>query len=100
MASLVEEAEHLPASLLPARLLVVHDAVRRGEDNEPEETRGEQARDPLLDVGAADVVAGRDHAALVEAAVELDDDLARAVVVHVLKLVDVAWCFAVGCGVP
>lgn len=37
-----------------------------------------------------DVVARRDHPALVQPAVELDDDLARAVVVDKLKLADVA----------
>lgn len=38
----------------------------------------------------ANVVARRDAAALVEAPVEVDDNLARAVVVHELKLADVA----------
>ena len=38
----------------------------------------------------ADVEAGRDDAGLVEAAVELDDNLARTVVVDNLELADVA----------
>ena len=77
--------------MLPAGLLVVHDAGRGGEDDEAELTSGEQLDDPLLHLGEADVVAGADDTALVEAAVELDDDLAVAVVVDLLELANVAW---------
>eukprot|EP00966_Prymnesium_polylepis_P083303 1929634-Prymnesium_polylepis.1 len=41
-ARLVEEAEHLPARVLPLGLLVVHDAVRRGQDNVTELARRQQ----------------------------------------------------------
>jgi hypothetical protein len=70
------------------RLLVVHDAGARGEDDEAELTRRQQLDDPLLELRELDVVAGRDDAALVEAAVELDNDLAVAVVVDLLELAD------------
>jgi hypothetical protein len=76
--------------VLPAGLLVVHDTGRRGEDDKTELTRGEQLDDPLLHVLQLDVVAGRDDTGLVDAAVELDDDLAVAVVVDLLELADVA----------
>ena len=76
--------------MLPPGLLVVHDAGRGGEDDVTELTRGQQIDDPLLHVLELDVVAWGDDAALVQAAVELDDDLAAAVVVDLLELADVA----------
>jgi hypothetical protein len=87
---LVEETENLASNVLPAGLLVVHDTGRGGEDDETELTGGEQLDDPLLHVLKLDVVAGRDDTSLVDAAVELDDDLAVAVVVDLLELADVA----------
>jgi hypothetical protein len=89
-ATLVEETEDLSSNVLPAGLLVVHDASRGGEDDVSELTRGQQLDDPLLHVAELDVVAGRDDTGLVDAAVELDNDLAVAVVVDLLELADVA----------
>jgi len=77
--------------VLPPGLLVVHDAGRGGEDDVAELTRGQQLDDPLLHIAELDVVAGGDDAGLVDAAVELDDDLAVAVVVDLLELADVAY---------
>lgn len=76
--------------MLPPCLLVVHDTRRGGKDDVTELTRGQQLDDPLLHVAELDVVAGRDDAGLVDAAVELDDDLAVAVVINLLELADVA----------
>jgi hypothetical protein len=76
--------------VLPAGLLVVHDACRGGEDNVTKLTRGQQLDDPLLHVAELDVVTGRDDTGLVDAAVELDDNLAVAVVVDLLELANVA----------
>ena len=45
---LVEKAEDLATGVLPLGLLVVHDAVRRGEDDVAELTRGQQVDHPLL----------------------------------------------------
>ena len=76
--------------MLPARLLVVHDTGGGGEDDVTELTGREQLDNPLLEVTELDVVAGRDDTGLVDAAVELDDDLAVAVVVNLLELANVA----------
>lgn len=76
--------------MLPPGLLVIHDARARGQHNEPELTTREQLDDPLFELRELHVVAGRDDAGLVEAAVELDDDLAVAVVVDFFELADVA----------
>ena len=85
----VEEAEDLASDPLPACLLMVHDARRGRQNNQAKLTRGQQAPDPVLDVVVADVIARRDNAAFVQAAVQLNDDLARAVVIHVLELANV-----------
>ena len=77
--------------MLAAGLLVVHDAGRGGQDNVAELTGREQLDNPLLEVGETDVVAGGDDTSLVETAVELNDDLAGAVVVDLLELANVAW---------
>ena len=88
---LVEEANDLARNVLASGLLVVHDAGRGGEDDIAELTGREQLDNPLLELGEADVVAGGDDTGLVEAAVELDDDLAGAVVIDLLELANVAW---------
>lgn len=87
---LVEEADDLAGNVLSSGLLVVHDTSRGGEDDIAELTGRQQLDDPLLEVGQADVVAGRDDTGLVETAVQLDDNLAGAVVIDLLELANVA----------
>ena len=60
------------------------------QDDETELTSGEQQVDPVLDLVDGDVVAGGDDTGLVQATVELNNDLARTVVVDDLELADVA----------
>ena len=76
--------------MLSPGLLVVHDTGRGGQDDVAELTRGQQLNNPLLEIGETDVVAGRDDTSLVQAAVQLDDDLAGAVVVDLLEFTNVA----------
>lgn len=87
---LVEEADDLAGNVLSAGLLVVHDTSRGGQDNVAELTGRQQLDDPLLEVGETDVVAGGDDTSLVETAVQLNDDLAGAVVIDLLELANVA----------
>lgn len=95
--------------MLASGLLVVHDTGRGGKHNVSELTGRQQLDNPLLKLVQADVVPGRDDTGLVQAgkkgqfkilyrearrclpAVELDDDLAGAVVIDFLKLANVAW---------
>jgi hypothetical protein len=87
---LVEEANDLARNVLASGLLVVHDTGRGGEDDIAELTGREQLDNPLLELGEADVVAGRDDTSLVEAAVELDNDLAGSVVIDLFELSNVS----------
>jgi len=77
--------------VLSSRLLVVHDTGTGSQDDVAELTRWQELDDPLLEVSELDVVAGGDDAGLVEAAVELDDDFAGAVVVDFFEFADVAF---------
>lgn len=88
---LVEEADDLAGNVLSAGLLVVHDTSRGGQDNVAELTGRQQLDDPLLEVGETDVVAGGNDTSLVEAAVQLNNNLAGAVVIDLLELANVAW---------
>lgn len=90
LSSLVEETEDLASNVLAAGLLVVEDTSGGGKDDVAELTRGQQLDDPLLEVAELDVVAGGDDTGLVQAAVELDDDLAVAVIIDLLELANVA----------
>jgi len=87
---LVEEAEELASNVLAASLLVVHDTGGGGQDDIAELTRGKKLGSPLLEVTELDGVAGVNDTALVEATVQLDDDLAGAVVVNLLELANVS----------
>ena len=87
--SSVEEAEDLASHLLSPGLLVVEDARGGGHHKVTELAGGEQPADPALDLVGGKVVAGGDHAALVQATVELDHDLAGATVVDDLELANV-----------
>lgn len=87
---LVEETNDLAGNVLAAGLLVVHDTGGGGQDDVTELTRGKELDNPLLHVAELDVVAGGDDTGLVEAAVELDNNLAVAVVIDLLELANVA----------
>jgi hypothetical protein len=87
---LIEEAQDLACNVLPPRLLVIHDASASREDNKSELTRWEKFDYPFFHIAQLDVVAGADGAGLVDAAVELDDNLAVAMVVDFFEFADVA----------
>jgi len=90
LAISVKEAYYLSGHMLSPSLLVVHDSRGCGKNNIAELTRWQQLDNPLLKIGNANVVAGRDDASLIDSAVQLNDDLARPVVVDFLELADVA----------
>eukprot|EP00619_Florenciella_sp_RCC1007_P012524 CAMPEP_0205920004 /NCGR_PEP_ID=MMETSP1325-20131115/10802_1 /ASSEMBLY_ACC=CAM_ASM_000708 /TAXON_ID=236786 /ORGANISM="Florenciella sp., Strain RCC1007" /LENGTH=150 /DNA_ID=CAMNT_0053287655 /DNA_START=136 /DNA_END=586 /DNA_ORIENTATION=- len=89
MNLLVEEAEDLATGLLPAALLVVHDAVGGGKHHVAELPAREEVGDPVLDLVVLAVETRRDHTALVDAAGELHHDLTPSVVVHNGELANV-----------
>jgi len=72
--------------VLATGLFLIHDARRCGQNDITELTGRQKLDNPLLKLVETDVVAGGDDTALVEAAVELDNDLAGAVVIDLLEL--------------
>jgi hypothetical protein len=87
---LVEETKDLATGLAATSLVVVHDTSGGGEDDVTELTSREDVGDPLLDIIEGNIEAGGDNTALVDATVEVDNDLAGALVIDDLELVDVA----------
>lgn len=77
--------------MLTSGLLVVHDSSTGGEDNVSKLTRWKQLDNPLLKILEGDVVAGGDDTSLVETAVELNHDLAVAVVINLLEFTNVSY---------
>jgi hypothetical protein len=71
-------------------VLVIHDAIARRQHEATELTARQQHVAPLLNLVEVNVEARRNHTGLVDAADQLDDDLARAVVVDDFELTDVA----------
>jgi hypothetical protein len=72
----VEVSENLATDVLSLGLLVVHDTIGGGQDDLSELSGGEDVVHELLEVLKLEVVAGRDNSALVEAAVQLNNNLA------------------------
>ena len=65
----------------PSGLLVVHDSVGGGENNVSELTGRKEVDDPLLNFVVSNVEPGGHNPALVDPTVELNNDLARPVVI-------------------
>lgn len=89
--SLVEEANDLARDVLAPGLLVVHDTRAGSQDDVAELTRWQKLDNPLLQILELHIVSWGDDTSLVESAVELDDDLARSVVVDLFELANVAF---------
>lgn len=67
-----------------------HDTRRSGKDNVPELAGRQESNHPLLELAEADVETRADDAALVQTTIELNDDLAGAVVGQFFELADVS----------
>ena len=86
----VEEAEDFATDMLGTSLVVVHDALVGGQDDNTELTGGEDGVGEVLELLEGKIEAGGDDTALVQTTVEVDNDLAGASIVDDLELVDVA----------
>jgi len=87
---LVEEADDLSSHVLASCLLVVHNTSGSCENNVAELTRWQELDNPLLKICQANVVSWGDDTSLVEAAIQLDDDFSRSVVIDLLEFSDIA----------
>lgn len=76
--------------MLGTGLVVVHDALVGGEDDNTELTRGEHGVAEVLELVEGKIETGRDDATLVEATVQVNDDLASAGIIDNIEFVDVA----------
>ena len=80
-----EESQDLSSKMLPSGLLVVHDTSGGGQHHIAKLSGGQEVVGPLLDVPDGDVEPGGDHAALVQAPRQVDNNLTRSVVIDDLK---------------
>lgn len=71
-------------------LLVVHDTVRSGQDNETELTGWEKVGGPFINLVDADVESWRDDTTLVQTTVQFNDDLASSVVIDDFEFTNVS----------
>ena len=76
--------------MLGTSLVVVHDTLVGGEDDDSELTGGKHGVGEILELSKGKIETRRDDTAFVETAVKVDDDLAIASIVDDLELVDVA----------
>ena len=86
----VEETKDLSSNMLGTSLVVIHDTLVGGKDEDTELTGGEGGGQEVLELPGGQVEAGWDDTTLVEATVEVDNNLATSSVVDHLELVDVA----------
>ena len=77
--------------MFPPRLLMIHNPTASRQDNIPKLSGRQQFHDPFLEIRDPDVEPWGDDARFVDAAVELDDDFSRAVVVDFFEFANVAW---------
>ena len=76
--------------MLGTSLVVVHDTLVGGENNDTELTGGENGVGEILELSEGEIETGGDDTALVQAAVQVDDDLASALVIDDHEIIDVA----------
>ena len=86
----VEVSEDFASDLLLTGFLVVHDADVGGQDDESELTGWEDGRGEFLEVLELEVETRRDNSALVEAAVEVNNNLSSAGVINDGEVIDVS----------
>lgn len=69
---------------------MVENTRRSGEDDDTETTSREEQVDPGLDLGVLHIEAWRYHTSFIQTAVQLDDNLAGAVVIDDFKFTNVS----------
>lgn len=82
---------HLATNKASSSLLKRHYARGSSNDNHTKLTGREEAFDPVLKITVADVIPRADATALVDTPVELNHNLASAMVVNKLEVINVAY---------
>ena len=75
--------------MLSPCLLMIHDPSTRGQNNITNASSWQKLVDPFLQIGKTNVESRGDDTAFIQTAVELDDNLARTMVVDFLEFADV-----------
>jgi len=88
--NLIEVTKNFATGVLATGLLVIHNTIRGGQDDETELTGWQQVGDPLLHIIDLDIKTRADDTTLVKTTVELDDDLTGAMIIDNLEFTNVA----------
>ena len=81
--------------MLSFGLFVVHDAEGGSEDDVAELSGGEDVVDELFEVLQSQIISWGNHAAFIQSAVELNNDLATSLIINYLKFADVTYAVRV-----
>lgn len=76
--------------MFPPRLLMVHNPTTRRQDDIPKLSTRQQFHDPFFEIRDSNIISGGNDAGFIDAAVELDDYFAGAVVVYFFEFANVA----------
>ena len=87
---LIEETKDLATSVLATSFFVIHNTSRGGQDQVTKLTGRKQVGSPLFEILQLDVEARRNDTALVQATVQLDNNLARTMIINLLEFTNVA----------
>jgi len=88
--TLVEEPEDFPSNMLSSRLFMIHNPSTRRQNNISNTSSWQELIDPFLKIRKTDVEPGGDDTAFIETTIELNDNLARTMVIDLLEFANVA----------
>ena len=77
--------------MLPLGFFVIHDTIGGSQHNVTKLTGRKQVIAPLVDLSGTNIEARRDDTALVEATIQLDNNLSTAVVIDNFEFSNVAY---------
>src|SRR5690349_3725050 len=86
---LIEIAEDLATSVLATSFFMIHDTIRGSQDDETKLARWQKIGHPFLHLLNLDVEPRRNDSALVQATVQLNDNLTTAMIVDNLELANI-----------
>jgi hypothetical protein len=88
--ALVKKSEDLSCNMFSSSLLMIHNSSARSQHNISDASRGQELINPLLQIRKSDVEARGNDSTFIQTSIQLNDDLAGAVVIDFLKFANVA----------
>jgi small subunit ribosomal protein S15Ae len=83
----VEETQNFTADLFASCFFVVKNSIGSSQYDDPEQTRRKKTANPVFDIRVREIITGAYDTALIDASIQLYDDLSRSMIVDVSKVV-------------